>query len=170
MGHRQLIPILNSNTQDAAENPRLQRLKEKLSPFSFTTRWCAGKQLCIPDALFCHPVSAPTEENYMLSNVSAHLAVVVRAVHSLASPDTQQATTDMQLQELQQAATSSPHIVMSFTTLLDFWKIGDKLYCNGDLVFYGSCIVVPAAPRKSVLQCLHDSHHGAEAIKRRAKQ
>ncbi|XP_076044716.1 uncharacterized protein LOC143027329 [Oratosquilla oratoria] len=61
--HRPLIPILNSYTLDAVENPRLQRLKERLSPFVFTAKWCAGKQLCIPDALSRAPVSRPTPED-----------------------------------------------------------------------------------------------------------
>ena len=55
-------------------------------------------------------------------------------------------------------------------SLLDYWKIRGELYCDGDLVLYGPSIVVPAALRKSVLRRLHDSHRGAEATKRRAKQ
>ena len=46
--HRPLVPILNVHTLDTVENPRLQRLKEKTSPYLFTAVWRAGKQLCIP--------------------------------------------------------------------------------------------------------------------------
>ena len=127
---------------------------------------------------------ATQSDDDMLSNVSAHLAVAVRAVHSLASPDTQ-ATTDMQLQEIRQAARTDKTYVWLLNSgcnrfpthrhdlhnsLLDFWKIRDELYCDGDLVLYGPRIVVPAVSCKSVLQRLHDSHRGAEATKRRAKQ
>lgn len=184
--HRPLIPILNSYTLDAVENPRLQRLKEKLSPFIFTARWCAGKKLCIPDALSRHPVSSPTDEDDMLVDVSAHAAVTVRAIYSLASSDdSQPATSDVQLEELQQAARTDEtyirllncvrngfpcHRYDLHSTLLDYWKIRDELYCDGDLVLYGPRIVVPAASRKSVLRRLHDSHRGAEATKRRAQQ
>ena len=87
-------------------------------------------------------------------------------MHSLVSPDTQQATADMQLQELQQAARTDETYVRllncvrnGFPThrydlhnsLLDFWKIRDELYCDGDLVLCGPRIVVPAASRESVL-------------------
>ncbi|XP_045133033.1 uncharacterized protein LOC123517147 [Portunus trituberculatus] len=184
--HRPLISILNSYTLDAVENPRLQRLKEKLSPFIFTARWRAGKQLCIPDALSRHPVSSPTDEANMLVDVSAHEAVAVRAIHSLASPDdSQPATTDVQLEELQRAACTDEtyirllHCVRNgfpshrydlHTTLLDYWKIRDELYCDGDLVLYGPRIVVPVASRKLVLRRLHDSHCRAEDTKRRAQQ
>lgn len=34
--HRHFIPIINNYFLDAVENPRLQRLKEKLSPFRRT--------------------------------------------------------------------------------------------------------------------------------------
>ncbi|XP_066961762.1 uncharacterized protein [Macrobrachium rosenbergii] len=61
--HRPLIPILNHYSLDAIENPRLQRLKEKISPYLFTAVWRAGKSLNIPDALSRAPVSHPTPED-----------------------------------------------------------------------------------------------------------
>lgn len=181
--HRPLIPILNHYTLDAVENPRLQRLKEKLSPFVFTARWRAGKQLCIPDALSRHPVSCPTDDDDMLADVSVQAAVTVRAVHSLATAEEQ--PTDMQLEDLQQAARADETYVRLLecvrhgfprhrydlhNSLLDYWKLREELYCDGDLVLYGPRVVVPAALRKSVLQRLHDGHRGAEATKRRAQQ
>lgn len=183
--HRPLIPILNNYTLDAVENPRLQRLKEKLSPFIFTARWRAGKQLCIPDALSRHPVSHPTDEDDMLTDCSVQAAVAVRAVRSLAETDASPTTTDTQLEDLQRAAHNDETYVKLLecvrhgfpshrydlhNTILDYWKIRDELYCDGDLVLYGPRVVVPAALRKSVLRRLHDSHRGAEATKRRAKQ
>ncbi|XP_068222164.1 uncharacterized protein [Palaemon carinicauda] len=59
--HRPLIPILNHYTLDAVENPRLQRPKEKISPYLFTAVWQAGKQLSIPDALSRAPPSLQQE-------------------------------------------------------------------------------------------------------------
>ncbi|XP_076049765.1 uncharacterized protein LOC143030501 [Oratosquilla oratoria] len=61
--HRPLIPILNSYTLDTVENPHIQQLKERLSPFVFTAMWCAGKQFCIPDVLSQDPVSHLTPED-----------------------------------------------------------------------------------------------------------
>ena len=46
-----LVPMINHYSLVAVENPRLQRLKEKLSPYLFTAVWRAGKLMCIPDAL-----------------------------------------------------------------------------------------------------------------------
>lgn len=116
---------------------------------------------------------------------TTEVAVAVRAVHTLATADTPSTTTDIQLEELQQAARADNTYVRLLDcvrhgfprhryglhiTLLDYWKIRDELYCDGDLVLYGPRIVVPAASRKTVLRRLHDSHRGVEATKRRANQ
>ncbi|XP_064100793.1 uncharacterized protein LOC135211412 [Macrobrachium nipponense] len=61
--HRPLVPIINSYTLDMVENPRLQRMKERMSQYQFTAVWCAGKSLCIPDALSRAPVSYPTSDH-----------------------------------------------------------------------------------------------------------
>ena len=45
------------------DNPKLQRLKERLSPFVFTTFWRKGKDHSIPDALSYAPVDQPWEED-----------------------------------------------------------------------------------------------------------
>ncbi|XP_064093176.1 uncharacterized protein LOC135205853 [Macrobrachium nipponense] len=47
--HRPLIPILNSYTLDAIENSRLQRLKEKISPYIFTAVWRVREPLMNDD-------------------------------------------------------------------------------------------------------------------------
>lgn len=106
--HCPVIPILNNYTLDAVENQRIQRLKEKLSAFTFTAQWRAGKRRSIPDALSRHPVSIPTNEDDMLTDVSVQAAVAVRAVHCLTAPNTHSTVTDVQLEELQQAARTQP--------------------------------------------------------------
>jgi len=180
--HRPLVPILNSYTLDAVENPRLQRLKEKISPYIFTAVWRAGKDLHIPDALSRAPVSHPTPEDYTLcADATASLCTVatVRAVTATKVDD------DKILEELRDAARTDPEYVRLLNcvtsgfpldryalhkSLLPYWKIRDDLYADGDLVLYGMRIVVPTALRRRTLARLHDSHRGVEATKRRAGQ
>ena len=57
-----LVTILDKHTKDAIENPRLQLMKEKLTPFLFKTTWKKGKSHNIPDALLRAPVARPTLE------------------------------------------------------------------------------------------------------------
>ena len=49
--HNPLVGILDKKTLDEVENPRLQRLKEKLLGYNFKTEWISGKQNAIPDTL-----------------------------------------------------------------------------------------------------------------------
>ena len=63
--HRPLVLILNVYALDAVENPSLQHLKDRISPYLFTAVWRTGEQLCIPYALSRDPVSRPTPEDKM---------------------------------------------------------------------------------------------------------
>ena len=57
--HKPLVTILDHHRLVDIDNTRLQRLKEKTSLFSFTTRWTKGKD-DIPDALSRAPMSDPS--------------------------------------------------------------------------------------------------------------
>lgn len=59
LDHQALVTILDKYTLDAVENPKLQRLKERLSPFIFTTEWRRGRDHAIPDDLSRAPVHDP---------------------------------------------------------------------------------------------------------------
>lgn len=108
--HRPLIPILNHYTLDAVENPRLQRLKEKLSAYQFTAKWRAGKQLRIPDALSRFPVCLPTPADDMLGSASCVRSLVtIPAVDCLATSTSP--ADDKVLEDLQQAAKGDPAYV-----------------------------------------------------------
>lgn len=61
--HQALVSILDKYTLDAMENPKIQRLKKRLSPYSFTTVWRKGKDHAIPDALSRAPVNDPVMED-----------------------------------------------------------------------------------------------------------
>ncbi|KZS08458.1 Uncharacterized protein APZ42_027535 [Daphnia magna] len=61
--HQALVPILNNYTLDAVENPKIQRLKKRLSPYIFTTVWCKGREHAIPDALSRAPVNYPAPDD-----------------------------------------------------------------------------------------------------------
>ena len=58
--HQPLVTVLDKYTLDAVENPRLQRLKEKMSPFIFETVWRKGKDHAVLDALSQAPVDDPS--------------------------------------------------------------------------------------------------------------
>ncbi|XP_066982187.1 uncharacterized protein [Macrobrachium rosenbergii] len=83
--HKPLIPLLNSYTLDCIENPRLQRLREKISGYVFTSTWRKGKDLCIPDALSRAPVDTPTEDDVTLGNETSMCirSAVIRSIATI---------------------------------------------------------------------------------------
>ncbi|XP_068245143.1 uncharacterized protein mRpL22 [Palaemon carinicauda] len=184
--HRPLVPIINSYTLDMVENPRLQRMKERMSQYQFTAMWRAGKSLCIPDALSHAPVSYPTSEDMIgCAEVTSHVRSVINVVIASQEEDATIINADRTLQDMSTAAQADPDyvrlrdcIVSGFPTnrydlhasLLPYWKLREALSTDGTLVLYGARIIVPAALRRHTLARLHDSHRGVEATKRRARQ
>jgi hypothetical protein len=75
--HQALVAILDRYTLDAIDNPKIQRLKERLSPYAFTTVWRKGKDHAIPDALSRAPVNDPAADDEC---VGAELAYSVRRI------------------------------------------------------------------------------------------
>ena len=61
--HKPLESILNTQTLDMVDNPRIQRLKEKLSAFIFHVTWRKGKDHVIQDALSRAPCRDPEPED-----------------------------------------------------------------------------------------------------------
>ena len=194
--HKPLLPLLNSYTLDCIENPRLQRLREKISGYVFTSKWHKGKELCIPDALSRAPVDTPKEDDTSLGNetsICIRSAVVrnIATLHNVSittAPDVTTASTsssDPILEELRQAASIDEtykqlieQVIIGFPLskdvlmedLLPFWKIRDQLPVDGNLILFGARILIPQVHRRQVLTTLHDSHRGIEATKRRARQ
>ena len=54
--HRPLVGVFGK-ALTAIDNPRLVRIREKTSPYSFEVKWLAGKQNVIADALSRNPIS-----------------------------------------------------------------------------------------------------------------
>ena len=61
--HKPLIPICNNYALSDIENKRLQRLKMKLSGFTFEVHWVQGKDNVEADALSRAPVDQPKAED-----------------------------------------------------------------------------------------------------------
>ncbi|KAG0722364.1 Transposon Ty3-I Gag-Pol polyprotein [Chionoecetes opilio] len=79
--HKPLVPILDHHTLDAIDNPRIQRLKEKIAPYVFSTIWRKGKEHALPDALSRAPVAVPTHADMEAESQ------VVHHVRTLSRPD-----------------------------------------------------------------------------------
>ena len=73
--HKPLLGILNYNL-DNLDNPRLQRMREKIMGYNFQIEWIAGKSNLIADALSRNPKF--TNNSNEISNLS-HCCIVDRS-------------------------------------------------------------------------------------------
>ena len=188
--HQPLIPILNHYTLDMVENPRLQRLKAKLSMYTFNTVWRKGKEHAIPDALSRAPVDDPTSADVTIANDVEHFvrSVVVSRVimaQSINGDNNSTHLVDPLLISLREIGQADEHyrtlikwIQHGFPSvhtdtmgeLQQFAKLRHNLTVDDNLVLYQARIVVPTAARSDILARLHASHQGMVRTKQRARQ
>lgn len=186
--HRPLIPILNAKGLQDIANPRLQRLRECLTPYNLEAVWRQGKLHAIPDALSRYPVEEPTEDDKNTEQqVSSQIFnMVIRTLTSVDEDGTPVSPfEDTTLSAVRAASQRDPEILaLKEATLTGFpdhksevepqlrpyWKMRDRLAVDGDLVLYGPRIIVPSGLRRDVLKKLHAGHQGEERTKRRARQ
>ena len=184
--HRPLIPILNSKSMAEIENPRLQRLRERLTPFNFVTTWRQGKLHAVPDALSRAPVDDPAHDDEEAEQDVGHqIASVIAAVVSDISDGGASPFRDAALSEVRAAADKDPemialkdairagfpdHRAQLHPLLGPYWGLRDRLAVDDGLVVCGRRLVIPLSLRRATLQRLHASHQGVDRTKRRARQ
>lgn len=181
LDHKPLLPILNAYTLDAVQNPRLQRLKEKISGYSFKAVWKKGKEHAIPDALSRSPVDKPDKYDLDFNKessliIGSLIMATTSEISQFGDPilnDLQAAasTDDLYNQLLNCVKNGFPISKSGLPNdLLPFWKIRHDLTHDNGIVLYGQRIIVPTLLRRNILDRLHDSHRGTEATKLRARQ
>jgi hypothetical protein len=189
--HQALVAILDKYTLDAIDNPKIQRLKERLSPYSFTTVWRKGKEHAIPDALSRAPVNdlAPEDERVGADLDFSIRNVVIQSIAAICNPEDELAPPahlpDAMLADLRSTAAGDADymalaaaVESGFGTdrarvsnyIRQFWSIRHQLSTDDGLIIFGSRIVVPFSSRRDILQKLHAAHQGIVRTKRRAQQ
>ena len=102
--HKPLESILNTQTLDMVDNPRIQRLKEKLSAFIFHTTWRKGKDHVIPDALSRAPCRDPEPEDIINVDTTRMICKNVSAILRGKDPEvTKETFIDPMLEDLKES-------------------------------------------------------------------
>ena len=188
--HQPLVTILDRYTLDQVKNPRLQRMKEQMSSFTFQTKWRKGKEHQIPDALSRAPSADPSVEDLEDEITGTeYIQTVVSSItiksHDQSMDNSQNSQmTDPLLEELKETGPADlkyqallSAVENGFTNrpentnehVLPYWNRRAELWADGSLVMKGNRIVIPAAKRSEILTKLHSAHLGIEATKRRAR-
>ena len=186
--HRPLVTILNHKQLNAIDNPRLQRMREKLSAFSFTTSRQKGSAHVIPDALSRAPTTDPGADDEVTEDDVDPLHASVTAALQAANQSEDGAQlaplVDPTLERIYAAAERDPAyrtlrdlILAGFPenrfeappTVRPYWGVRHQLAIDDGLVVYGARLVIPTDLRRGVLERLHKSHQGVERTKRRAR-
>lgn len=183
--HRPLLQILNTKCLSEIENPRLQRLREKLSSYSFTAIWKRGKEHTIPDALSRSPVERPTKaDEEAESEIQEDICEVINIAIQEISTAEGRNENDQLIKLISESAKSDPNyrhlresIIKGLPENKNEWDLANRSYFNvrnsltvdRELILCGNRIVIPEKLRKEMLERLHSSHQGIERTKRRAR-
>jgi len=189
--HQALVTILDRYTLDAVESPKLQRMKERLSPYAFKTVWRKGKDHRIPDALSRFPVSNPTEDDLEEDTIlteATRASLKIRAVSISAIQETEEVPDHLvdssiqQLREVCKADGSYQKLVVAVEkgfpsrcmdadpAIRPYWNVRSDLSTDDGIVLFNARLVIPAAARQNILKKLHAAHQGIERTLRRARQ
>ena len=157
--HRSLVGIMTKNLADI-ENPRLQRLREKLLPYSFSLQYIKGSSNCISDALSRFPIERPLSYDPVF-----HEIALCRAVY-----------TDPLLDSFKKTASLDQNYQLVLNALKDRKKIEnlpawhpakafkndwDRLSVAEDLIALDSCrLVVPHSIQPQIIKACHSMHGG----------
>ena len=137
-------------------NPRLQRIREKLLPYTFTLKWVAGKSHHIADALSRAPLFQPADLDDMLIDTARTCLVTVEGKREelTAVLDSMDADYVSLKNDVLEGTSNS-----RYSTQLK--AVFDHLSVDGELVYLDAKrIIVPLKGVKPILKLLHISHVG----------
>ena len=162
--HKPLRPIFNTKSISDVENPRLQRIMQKLAGYQFVVEFVPGKRNLIADALSRAPVFGPPNEDDA-DDEAAFTAAVTTRLHSepLLDDLREAALADMDYQLILSAVEKGtlPKDLPPEHPGRQLKSIWHNLAIEFDLLIYdGLRIVVPEAQRQNILRLLHKSHSG----------
>ena len=157
--HRSLVGIMAKNLAEI-ENPRLQRLREKLLPYSFSLQYIEGASNCVADALSRAPIERPLSYDPVFHEIS-----LCRAVY-----------TDPLLDSFKKTASLDQNYQLVLTALKDRKTLGnlptwhpakafknewERLSVADDLIALDSYrLVVPHSIQPQIIKACHSMHGG----------
>ena len=169
--HKPLLGIFKGSNLDAIDNPRLQRIVEKLAGYTFQVQWTPGKQHQIADALSRAPVFDPEETGQgavLFSTLSVMSDLALQEISTAAKHDSDyQAVIAVLTQGKSVKKLPASHPAKLYMKHWDDLSLDQE---SGLLILHGHRIIVPQKSRSKVLHQLHESHQGLRRTLRHARQ
>ena len=155
--HRPLVGVF-SKPLSLVDNPRLVRIIEKTSPYSFEVSWTSGKSNVVADALSRNPVKSDADANVVpvRSCIVGNATLINEMSAAAASCPSYGAVCDAFLQGKHPSALPADHPARR---LLAVWHLL-SIAGDGLMAVDAKRIFVPFACRRSVLERLHLAHPG----------
>lgn len=173
--HKPLLGVFKRSNLDAIDNSRLQRVLEKLAPYTFDIVWTPGKKHLIADALSRSPTSEPSSEDQgeplALTLVQTLKTINDPAICSLSAS----AKSDPEYQTIIVALKDrkDPKRLPQYHPARLYQKQWEHLSWDiesGLLLLHSHRIVVPKSSRPQVLAELHRPHQGLQKTRARARE
>ena len=174
--HMPLVPILNKMGINDIQNPRLQRLKMKLLPYSFNTVWIKGSDHKAADALSRSPVDQPNDDDLICEkSIELHVKATF-ADYSLK---------DVKLESiiLEQSKDSvlcklSDYVMNGWPSNFDqcdsvlkpYWQLRHQISVMSDVLVMNNRVIIPPSLRPGILSKLHLGHQGIEKTRALARE
>ena len=166
------MPLLGSKHLDSLP-PRVLRFRLRLARFDFSIEHTPGKYLYTADTLSRAPLSSSDDDPNQ--GVLAELAMEACIAHIPASQS--------RLSEYEEAQNSDPlcSLVIKYChtgwpgkqkvdeALAPYWEAQGDLTLHGNLLLYGTRIVVPSSMQRETLTKLHEGHQGIERCRQRVR-
>ena len=172
--HRPLRPIFMTKSLADIENPRLQRILQKVAGYQFTVEFIKGTENVIADTLSRAPVFGPSEEDGDLEDEVAFTSAVTTRLQSdpLLEDLRQAAVTDADYQLMLECVVNrkDPKYLPPEHPARQLKSIWHSLSVAYDLIVYDGCrIYVPAGQRQEILRLLHKPHAGIQKTRAAAR-
>jgi hypothetical protein len=178
--HKPLLGIFRGSNLDAIENPRLQRILQRISGYTFDISWIAGKDHLIADALSRAPIFNPDLDETQEEETDL-MIITVKSASSSEDPD-------LAMTRISDCAKSDAEYLSVIQCLLKekhpkdlpashparaFVKVWQDLSFDVKsqlLILHNHRIVVPKDCRADVLEALHRAHQGVRRTRARARE
>ena len=166
--HKPLLGIFNKNLDDL-DNPRLQRMREKVMGFNFDIEWIAGKSNLIADTLSRNPkFTNNTNETCSLSHCCIIEKQFIPFNLKIMAENANESYKSL-VSSIKNSDKTIPNTNIARQFQKDFHKLSISNEIDNLILINSSKIVIPDNYINQIVSFLHKSHSGYEKTLKLAK-